>query len=65
GQFEQFRIGLGPFATLYNGHHFSLMVAVSCQMTVYTKLITPSLSQGKHPQDVPCILHKITMPIQH
>ena len=42
GQFEQFRIGLGSLVALYNGHHFSLMVAVSCQMTVYTKLITPS-----------------------
>jgi hypothetical protein len=35
--------GLGPLIALYNGHHFSLMVAVSCQMTVYTKLITPSV----------------------
>src|SRR5471032_1151811 len=43
GQFEQFWIGLGPLVTLYYGHCGSLMAAVSCQMTVYTKLFTPSV----------------------
>ena len=42
GQFEQLWIGLGPLVALYNGHCFSLMAAVSCQMTIYTKLFTPS-----------------------
>src|SRR5476649_1185051 len=40
---EQFWIGLGPLVTLYYGHCGSLMAAVSCQMTVYTKLFTPSV----------------------
>ena len=48
GQFEQLWIGLGPLVALYNGHCFSLMAAVSCQMTVYTKLFTPSWQAIAH-----------------
>ncbi|MEC5218729.1 hypothetical protein RCH09_003703, partial [Actimicrobium sp. GrIS 1.19] len=38
-----------PLVTHCYGHCFSLMAAVSCQMTVYTKLFTPSLPWADDP----------------
>jgi hypothetical protein len=40
-QLDQFRIGLGTFAT-FCGVIVSLIQAVSCLMAVYTKIFTPS-----------------------
>lgn len=41
-ELDEFRIGLRPLGTFDYGHGHSLRLAVSCQMSVYTKLKTPS-----------------------
>jgi hypothetical protein len=41
-QLEQLGIGLRPLGAFGYGHQNSLRLAVSCLMTVYTKLKTPS-----------------------
>jgi len=48
GEFLQLGIGFG-LGALACGHCGSLMLVVCCQMTVYTKLCTPSTSSGKLP----------------
>lgn len=42
GELDEFRVGLRSLGAFYYGHGYSLRLAVSCQMTVYTKLKTPS-----------------------
>jgi len=56
GELNEFRVGLRSLGAFYYGHGYSLRLAVSCQMTVYTKLKTPSsgwpeevLSREKEP----------------
>ncbi|MCY1451775.1 hypothetical protein D9M71_686570 [compost metagenome] len=42
GELDELRVGLRPLGAFHYGHGYSLRLAVSCQMTVYTKLKTPS-----------------------